>query len=109
MVNARKKQRRADDIRKDLERRKVESYTRYTVQMEMAEKLTSLTNEHDAQTKVLQAELKSARDQIAAMQKEQQDVAERHSRELEEAKRLGAEEEQRKFANMSWLERIQKK
>lgn len=42
-------------------------------------------------------------------QKEQQEVAERHSKELEEAKRLGAEEEQQKFANMSWLERIQKK
>ena len=109
VVSARKKQRRVDDIRKDLERRKVESYTRYTVQMEMAEKLTSLTTEHEAQTKVLQAELQSARDQIASMQKEQQDVAERHSRELEEAKRLGAEEEQRKFANMSWIERIQKK
>ena len=109
VVNARQKQRRADDIRKDLERRKVESYTRYTVQMEMAEKLTSLTTEHDAQTRELEAELKSARDQIAAMQKEQQETAEKHSRELEEAKRLGAEEEQRKFANMDWLERIQKK
>ena len=50
-----------------------------------------------------------SREQIAAMQKEQQETAERHSRELEEAKRLGAEEEQRKFANMSWIERIQKK
>lgn len=109
VVSARQKQRRADDIRKDLERRKVESYTRYTVQKEMAEKLTSLTNEHDAQTSKLQAELQSARDQIAAMQKEQQETAEKHSRELEEAKRLGAEEEQRKFANMNWLERIQKK
>ena len=109
VVSARQKQRRADDVRKDLERRKVESYTRYTVQMEMAEKLTSLTNEHDAQTSKLQAELKSARDQIAAMQKEQQETAEKHSRELEEARRKGAEEEQRKFANMNWLERIQKK
>ena len=43
------------------------------------------------------------------MQKKQQETAEKHSRELEEAKRLGAEEEQRKFANMNWLERIQKK
>ena len=77
--------------------------------MEMAEKLTSLTTEHDAQTSKLQAELQSARDQIAAMQREQQETAEKHSRELEEAKRLGAEEEQRKFANMNWLERIQKK
>mgnify|MGYP003308746758 FL=1 len=43
------------------------------------------------------------------MQKEQQETAEKHSRVIEEAKRLGAEEEQRKFANMNWLERIQKK
>ena len=109
VVNARQKQRRADDVRRDLERRKVESYTRYTVQMEMSGKIASLTTEHDAQTKELKAELQSARDQIAAMQKEQQNVAERHSKELEEAKRLGAEEEQQKFANKSWLERLQKK
>ena len=51
----------------------------------------------------------NGRDQIVAMQKEQQEVAEKHSKELEDAKRLGAEEEQQKFANMSWLERIQKK
>lgn len=109
VVSARQKQRRADDVRKDLERKKVESYTRYTVQKEMAEKLTSLTNEHDAQTSKLQAELKSARDQIAAMQKEQQEVAEKHTKELADAKRQGAEEEQQKFANMSWLERIQRR
>ena len=77
--------------------------------MEMSERLTSLTTEHDAKTKELEAELLSARDQIAAMQKEQQEVAERHTKELEDAKRLGAEEEQQKFSNMSWLERIQKK
>ena len=65
--------------------------------------------EHDAKTRELEAELQSARDQITTMQKEQQEVAERHSKKLEEAKRLGAEEEQQKFANMSWLERIQKK
>ena len=63
----------------------------------------------DAKIKKLETELLEARDQIAAMQKEQQEVAERHSKELEEAKRQGAEEEQQKFANMSWLERIQKK
>lgn len=79
------------------------------IQMEMSEKFTSLATEHDAKTRELEAELQSARDQITTMQKEQQEVAERHSKELEEAKRLGAEEEQQKFANMSWLERIQKK
>ena len=68
-----------------------------------------MTTEHDAKIKKLETELLGARDQIAAMQKEQQEVAERHSKELEEAKRQGAEEEQQKFANMSWLERIQKK
>ena len=72
-------------------------------------KLTSMTTEHDAKTKELETELQEARDQIAAMQKEQQEVAEKHSKELEDAKRLGAEEEQQKFANMSWLERIQRK
>ena len=40
---------------------------------------------------------------------DQQEVAERHAKELEDAKHLGAEEEQQKFTNMSWLERIQKK
>ena len=39
----------------------------------------------------------------------QQEVAERHAKELEDAKHLGAEEEQQKFTNMSWLERIQRK
>lgn len=68
----------------------------------------NLTTEHDAQTKEMEAELQSAHDQIVAMQKKQE-TAEKHSRELEEAKRLGAEEEQRKFANMNWQERIQKK
>ena len=68
-----------------------------------------MTNEHDAKAKELEAELQSAGDQIAAMQKQQQDVAERHTKELEDAKRFGAEEEQQKFSNMSWLERIQKK
>ena len=40
---------------------------------------------------------------------DQQEVAERHNKELEDAKHLGAEEEQQKFTNMSWLERLQKK
>lgn len=37
------------------------------------------------------------------------DKSEKYTKELEDAKHLGAEEEQRKFANMSWIERIQKK
>jgi len=108
VVIAQQKQRRSENLRKDFERRKIEKTTRQTIQMEMSEKLTSLTNEHDAKTKELEAELQSARDQIAVMQKEQQDIAARHSREIEEAKRLGAEEEQQKFSNMSWMERIRK-
>ena len=109
VVIAQQKQRRLENLRSDFERRKIENTTRQSVQMEMSEKLISLTTKHDAKTKELETELQEARDQIAAMQKEQQEVAERHSKELEEAKRLGAEEEQQKFANMSWLERIQKK
>lgn len=109
VVIAQQKQRRLENLRSDFERRKIENTTRQSVQMEMSEKLTSMTTEHDANIKKLETELLEARDQIAAMQKEQQEVAERHSKELEEAKRQGAEEEQQKFANMSWLERIQKK
>ena len=109
VIIAQQKQRRSENLRKEFERRKIENTTRQSVQMEMSEKLTSLTTEHDAKTKELETELQEARDQIAAMQKEQQEVAEKHSKELEDAKRLGAEEEQQKFANMSWLERIQKK
>ena len=109
VVIAQQKQRRSEALRKEFERKKIEHSTRQSVQMEMSERLTSLTTEHDAKTQELEAELQEARDQIAAMQKEQQEVAEKHSKELEDAKRLGAEEEQQKFANMSWLERIQKK
>lgn len=109
VVFAQQKQRRLENLRSDFERRKIENTTRQAIQMEMSEKLTSMTTEHDAKTKELETELQEARDQIAAMQKEQQEVAERHSKELEEAKRLGAEKEQQKFANMSWLERIQQK
>lgn len=109
VVIAQQKQHRANEIRRDFERRRIEHTTRQAVQMEMTEKLTSLTTEHNAHTKELEAELQSARDQIAAMQKEQQKVSEKHSRDLEEAKRQGAEEEQQKFANMSWLKRIQQK
>lgn len=109
VVIAQQKQRRLENLRSDFERRKIEKTTRQAIQMEMSEKFTSLATEHDAKTRELEAELQSARDQITTMQKEQQEVAERHSKELEKAKRLGAEEEQQKFANMSWLERIQKK
>ena len=101
VVIAQQKQRRLENLRSDFERRKIENTTRQSVQMEMSEKLTSMTTEHDAKIKKLETEL--------LVQKEQQEVAERHSKELEEAKRQGAEEEQQKFANMSWLERIQKK
>ena len=109
VVIAQQKQRRLENLRSDFERRKIEKTTRQAIQMEMSEKFTSLATEHDAKTRELEAELQSARDQITTMQKEQQEVAEGHSKELEEAKRLGAEEKQQKFANMSWLERIQKK
>ena len=109
VVFAQQKQRRSESLRKEFERRKIENTTRQSVQMEMSEKLTSMTTEHDAKTKELETELQEARDQIAAIQKEQQKVSEKHSRDLEEAKRQGAEEEQQKFANMSWLERIQQK
>jgi len=109
VVFAQQKQRRSESLRKEFDRRKIENTTRQSIQMEMSEKITSLTNEHDAKTKELETELQEARDQIAAMQKEQQEVAERHTKELEEAKRQGAEEEQQKFANMSWLKRIQRK
>ena len=47
--------------------------------------------------------------QITKCRRKQQKVSVRHCKELEDAKRLGAEEEQQKFANMSWPERIQKK
>lgn len=109
VVFAQQKQRRLENFRSDFERRKIENTTRQAIQMEMSEKLTSMTTEHDAKTKELETELQEARDQIAAMQKEQQEVAEKHTKELAEARRQGAEEEQQKFANMSWLERIQKK
>ena len=46
---------------------------------------------------------------ITKCRRKQQKDSVRHCKELEDAKRLGAEEEQQKFANMSWLERIQKK
>lgn len=109
VVNAQQKQRRTEAMLKDFERRRIENTTRHAVQMEIMEKLTSLTTEYDTKADQLEAELQSARDQIATMQKEQQDAAEKHSKELEEAKRQGAEEAQQKFANMSWLERIQRK
>ena len=109
VVIAQQKQRRSEALRKEFERKKIEHSTRQSVQMEMSERLTSLTTEHDAKTQELEAELQEARDQIAAMQKEQQEVAEKHTKELADARRQGAEEEQQKFANMSWLERIQKK
>ena len=109
VVFAQQKQRRLENFRSDFERRKIENTTRQAIQMEMSEKLTSMTTEHDAKTKELETELQEARDQIAAMQKEQQEVAEKHTKELAEARRQGAEEEQQKFANMSWLERIQQK
>ena len=109
VVFAQQKQRRLENFRSDFERRKIENTTRQAIQMEMSEKLTSMTTEHDAKTKELETELQEARDQIAAMQKEQQEVAEKHTKELADARRQGAEEEQQKFANMSWLERIQKK
>lgn len=109
VVFAQQKQRRLENLRSDFERRKIENTTRQAIQMEMSEKLTSMTTEHDAKTKELETELQEARDQIAAMQKEQQEVAEKHTKELADAKRQGAEEEQQKFANMSWLERIQRK
>ena len=109
VVIAQQKQRKLENLRSDFERRKIENTTRQSVQMEMSEKLTSLTTKHDAKTKELETELQEARDQIAAMQKEQQEVAEKHTKELADARRQGAEEEQQKFANMSWLERIQKK
>jgi len=109
VVIAQQKQRRSEALRKEFERKKIEHTTRQSVQMEMSERLTSLTTEHDAKTQELEAELQEARDQIAAMQKEQQEVAEKHTKELADARRQGAEEEQQKFANMSWLERIQQK
>jgi len=109
VIIAQQKQRRSENLRKDFERMKIEKATRQSVQMEMSEKLKSMTTEHDAKTNQLKAELQLARDQIAAMQKEQQKVSEKHSRDLEEAKRQGTEEEQQKFANMSWFERIHKK
>ena len=74
VVIAQQKQRRSEALRKDFERRKIENTTRQSVQMEMSEKLTSLTTEHDAKTKELETELQEARDQIAAMQKEQHEV-----------------------------------
>ena len=109
VVIAQQKQRRSEALRKEFERKKIEHSTRQSVQMEMSERLTSLTTEHDAKTQELEAELQEARDQIAAMQKKLQEVAEKHTKELADARRQGAEEEQQKFANMSWLERIQKK
>ncbi|OYP57194.1 hypothetical protein CIK91_01180 [Segatella bryantii] len=69
MVIAQQKQRRLENLRSDFERRKIENTTRQSVQMEMSEKLISLTTKHDAKTKELETELQEARDQIAAMQK----------------------------------------
>ena len=109
VVKALQKQHMSDEMHKDIERRKIERSTRQAVQMEMSEQIASLTTEYNTKTDQLEAELQSTRDQIAAMQKEQQKSAEKHSRELEEAKRQGSEEAQQKFANMTWFERIQKK
>ena len=64
VVIAQHKQRRLENLRSDFERRKIENTTRQSVQMEMSEKLTSLTTEHDAKTKELETELLEARDQI---------------------------------------------
>lgn len=69
VVIAQQKQRRLENLRSDFERRKIENTTRQSVQMEMSEKLISLTTKHDAKTKELETELQEARDQIAAMQK----------------------------------------
>lgn len=109
VVKALQKQRMAVETHKDIERRKIERSTRQAVQMEMSEQIVSLTTEYNTKTDRLEAELQSARDQIAALQKEQQESAEKHSRELEEAKLQGSEEAQQKFAQKSWLERLQNK
>jgi hypothetical protein len=69
VVIAQQKQRRLENLRRDFEHRKIENTTRQSVQMEMLEKLISLTTKHDAKTKELETELQEARDQIAAMQK----------------------------------------
>ena len=57
VVIAQQKQRRLENLRSDFERRKIENTTRQSVQMEMSEKLISLTTKHDAKTKELETEL----------------------------------------------------
>lgn len=106
VLMAQQKQREAEANRKASERHHIEQSTRQTVQMEMSKQLTSLTTQYNAHTDRLEAELKTTRDQITALQREQQTIAERHKKELENAKRQGAEEAQQAFKNKTLLERI---
>lgn len=109
VVMTQQKQREAEPSRKASERHKIEQSTRQAVQMEMEEQLTFLATQYNDRTAQLEADLKAAQEQMAAMEKEQQAAAEKHKEELEEAKRQGAEEAQQKFANMSMFECIRKK
>ena len=54
----------------------------------------------------LATQLQSERVRIAAIEKEHQATAEQYRKELNEARRKGAEESQQMFRNKSFLERI---
>lgn len=105
VVFAQQKQRRGEAIRKDFERRKVELTTRQTVQMEMSEKIAALTTEHNAKTSQLEEELKIAREQNAAMQRQLQETEEKHVKELEDAKKDGTNDSTT-ITKRNWYKRL---
>ena len=106
LVKARQKQAAYGQRQRQNELLAVATETREAVRKEMAELHTSETTRLEAENATLAAQLQSERDRIAALQKDQQATAEQHKKELEEAKRKGAEEAQQEFRNKSFLERI---
>ena len=106
LVKARQKQTAYGQWQRQSELLAVATETREAVQKEMAELHTSETTRLEAEKAELAALLQSERDRITAMEKDQQVTTEQHKKELEEAKRKGAEEAQQEFRNKSFLERI---
>lgn len=106
LVKARQKQTAYGQWQRKSELLAVATETREAVQKEMAELHTSETTRLEAEKASLASQLQSERERIAAMEKDQQSTAEQHKKEIDEARRKGAEEAQQEFRNKSFLERI---